>query len=97
MLPEAIDDDSVITGAVPAHPGHKSGRKQVGRAGGTERVQPQREALHFRVGGMVERYDLYGVAVTQVHGGEAAHGLGRTTTSGADGGHDVKESHGRRG
>jgi hypothetical protein len=31
-----------------------------------------------------------------VHGGEAAHGFRRTTTSGADGGDDVKESHGRR-
>jgi hypothetical protein len=32
-----------------------------------------------------------------VHSGEAAHGFRRATTSGADGGDDVKESHGWRG
>jgi hypothetical protein len=65
----------------------------VGRA---ERVHLEGEIVDLGVRGIVERRDFDGVAVALVHGGEAAHGFRGATTSGADGGDDVKEFHGRR-
>jgi hypothetical protein len=56
----------------------------------------QGEIVDFGVRGIVERRDFDGVAVALVHGGEVAHGFRGATTSGADGGDDVEESHGRR-
>jgi hypothetical protein len=54
------------------------------------------EVVDFGVRRIVERRDFDRVAVALVHGGEAAHGFRGATTSGADGGDDVKKSHGRR-
>ena len=54
------------------------------------------DGVDERVRGIVERRDFDGVAVALVYVGEAAHGFRGATTSGADGGDDVKEFHGWR-
>jgi hypothetical protein len=60
-------------------------------------VQAEGKAADFGVSGIVEGCDFDGVAVALVNRREATHGFRRTATSGADGGDDVKEFHGRRG